>query len=154
MIPLYLVNQGILAKPALYLSDFFERHRASYYDALMQVRVSNNLIHWVRFFLQGISETARKGRDVFQQILALRSQVEMDLLSLGKRAPLARKALNVLYRQPIMTSKQLEIALKITQPTADKLITSMIDKAILVEKTGQQRGRVYLFEPYIQLFLT
>ena len=73
MIPLYLVSHGLLAKPSLYLSDFFERNRASYYDALMRVRVSNDITHWVRFFLSGMAETATKGRDAFRQILALRT---------------------------------------------------------------------------------
>ena len=68
MIPLYLISNGLLAKPSLYLSDFFERNRASYYDALMQVRAANNMIHWVRFFLNGVAQTAAKGRDVFRQI--------------------------------------------------------------------------------------
>lgn len=45
LIPLYLVSHGLLAKPSLYLSDFFERNRASYYDALMRVRISNDMIH-------------------------------------------------------------------------------------------------------------
>ena len=72
LIPLYLVSHGLLAKPSLYLSDFFERNRASYYDALMQVRVSNDLIHWVRFFLNGVAQTATKGREIFSQILTLR----------------------------------------------------------------------------------
>lgn len=49
MVPLYLVSRGILAKPSLYLSDFFEKNRASYYDALMRVRVSNDMIYWIRF---------------------------------------------------------------------------------------------------------
>ena len=75
LIPLYLVSNGLLAKPSLYLSDFFERNRASYYDALMRVRVSNDLTHWARFFLAGVAETAAKGRDVFRQILALRTEV-------------------------------------------------------------------------------
>lgn len=61
LIPLYLVSQGLLAKPSLYLSDFFERHRASYYDALMRVRVSGDLIHWVRFFLQGVARRRPRG---------------------------------------------------------------------------------------------
>lgn len=87
LIPLYLVNYGLLEKPSLYLSDFFERNRASYYDALMSVRVSNDLIHWVRFFLQGVAETATKGRDVFRQVLALRTEVELAVLTLNEICP-------------------------------------------------------------------
>jgi Fic family protein len=45
MIPLYFVSHGLLAKPSLYLSDFFERNRASYYDALMRVRLSHDMLH-------------------------------------------------------------------------------------------------------------
>lgn len=71
--PLYLVSHGLLAEPLLYLSDFFGRNRASYYDALMRVRTSNDLIHRVRFFLSGVAQTASKGRDVFRQVLALRA---------------------------------------------------------------------------------
>lgn len=66
-----------LAKPSLYLSDVFERNRASYYDALMRVRISNDLIHSVRFFLKGITETAIKGREVFQQVLVFQQDTRL-----------------------------------------------------------------------------
>lgn len=154
LIPLYLVSNGLLAKPSLYLSDFFERHRSSYYDALMRVRVSNDLIHWVRFFLRGVAETATKGRQVFQQILSLRTQVEHDILSLGKRAPNAKLALNVLYRQPIVSAADLESALSISTPTANALIRDFERLGILTETTGQARGRVYEFQRYLGLFLS
>src|SRR5690606_26478962 len=108
LIPLYLISNGLLAKPSLYLSDFFERNRASYYDALMRVRISNDLIHWVRFFLRGVAETAAKGRDVFSKILVLRTEVEGAVLNLGKRTPNARQTLNLLYRKPIITAGDIE----------------------------------------------
>lgn len=152
LIPLYLVNCGALSKPSLYLSEFFELHRASYYDALMGVRVANNMLHWVRFFLRGVAETARKGRDVFRQILLLRTDVENAVLSLGKRAPLAREALKLLYRNPILTAQELMRALAITSPTANALIKGLISLQILHEITGQQRSRVYVFERYLSLF--
>ncbi len=154
LIPLYLVSQGLLAKPSLYLSDFFERNRSSYYDALMKVRVSNDLIHWVRFFLNGVAQTATKGRDVFRQILALRTEVEHSLLSMGKRAPTARQALNLLYRKPIVSAADLEQAIHVSTPTANALIRTLIGKGILREITGQQRGRVYVFDRYLNLFLS
>ncbi len=153
LIPLYLVSHGLLAKPSLYLSDFFERNRASYYDALMRVRTSNDLIHWVRFFLSGLSQTATKGKAVFQQILALRTQTEQSILDLGKRAPLARQTLNHLYRQPIVDARGLEVALDISAPTANALLKALVNKGILTEVTGQQRGRIYEFKPYVDLFL-
>ena len=54
-----LVSFGLLHKPALYLSDFFERHRGEYYDHLMAVRTTHKLEPWVRFFLLGMRETPR-----------------------------------------------------------------------------------------------
>jgi Fic family protein len=154
MIPLYLVSNGLLAKPSLYLSDFFERNRASYYDALMRVRVSNDLIHWVRFFLAGVAETASKGRDVFRQILALRTEVEHAVLDMGKRTQTARAALNVLYKTPLVSSADLERALEISTPTSNTLIRELIRVGVLVEITGQRRGRIYAFDRYLKLFVS
>ncbi len=154
LIPLYLINHGLLTKPSLYLSDFFERNRASYYDALMRVRVGNDLVHWIRFFLNGLAQTAIKGKKVFQQILALRTEAEQATMGMGKRAATARQALNVLYRKPVLSAAELEEALDITTPTANRLIKSLIEKKILVEVTGRQRGRIYAFDRYIDLFVS
>ena len=65
LITLYLIAEGLLSKPSLYLSDFLEQHRGSYYDALTRVRMSNDLAHWVKFFLTAVVETARKGQKIF-----------------------------------------------------------------------------------------
>ncbi|MEI7606547.1 MAG: Fic family protein [Rhodospirillaceae bacterium] len=154
LIPLYLVSHGLLAKPSLYLSDFFERNRASYYDALMRVRVSNDLIHWVRFFLSGVAETATKGRDVFRQILALRSEVEPAIMGLGKRTPNARQVLNLLYRKPLIEASDIQNALGVSVPTSNALIRDFMKLGILVEITGQRRGRSYAFDRYLKLFLS
>lgn len=154
MIPLYLVSHGLLAKPSLYLSDFFERNRASYYDALMRVRIANDLIHWVRFFLRGLAETANKGRDVFRQILLLRTEAEHRVLELGKRAANARSLLNVLYRKPIVSASAIETALSVSTPTANALIRDFERLGLLKEISGQLRGRTYAFDRYLNLFIS
>jgi Fic family protein len=152
LIPLYLVSCGVLSKPSLYLSDFFERNRASYYDALMQVRVGHNLNQWVRFFLKGVAETANRGRDVFRQVLLLRNEVEQAVRGLGKRSPLAHEALKRLYRNPMVSAPELEAWLQVSTPTANGLIKDFIRLGILSEITGQQRGRIYVFGRYLRLF--
>ncbi|MDD5390196.1 MAG: Fic family protein [Gallionellaceae bacterium] len=153
LVPLYLVSHGLLAKPSLYLSDFFERNRASYYDALMRVRISNDLIHWVRFFLRGVAETAAKGRDIFKQILALRTEVEHQMLTLGKRAPNAKQALNLLYRRPMVNAADLMHGLNVSQPTANALLNDFSRLGVLREVTGAGRNRLYVFETYLDLFI-
>src|SRR5207253_7997337 len=54
MITLYLVAEKILREPTLYLSDFFERNKGQYYDALTLFRTNNDIEHWLKFFLVGI----------------------------------------------------------------------------------------------------
>jgi Fic family protein len=112
----------------------------------MRVRVSNDLIHWVRFFLQGVAETATKGRDVFRQILTLRTDVEQRILSLGKRVPNARAALDVLYRQP-RSPPTTEHALGVSKPTAHALVRDFERLGVLTETTGQMRDRLYASLP-------
>ena len=153
LIPLYLINHKLLTKPSLYLSAYFERNRASYYDALMRVRVGNDLIHWVRFFLTGIMETAAKGRDVFHNILNLRMETEQCVLSLGKRATNAKAALDFLYRRPFVDAIALEQELGVSRATAHNLIRELVRLGILTETTGQQRGRVFGFANYLRLFI-
>ena len=142
LVPLYLVSNGLLVKPSLYLSDFFERNRASYYDALMRVR----------FFLRGVAETATKGRNVFQQVLALRTDAEQKVLTLGRRVPNARQALNVLYRRPMVGAADLERALSTSNQTANALLRDFVNLGLLREVTGAARNRLYVFETYLDLF--
>lgn len=154
LITLYLVSSGMLQKPSLYLSDFFERNRAAYYDALMQARTANDLNHWVRFFLAGVLETATKGRDTFRRILALRGEVEAKCLTLGKRAPTARNALNLLYRKTAVTAKDIEAELGLSTPSANALLKELLRLGILKEVTGLQRRRIFVFQDYLTLFLS
>ena len=153
LITLYLVSQGLLTKPSLYLSDFFERHRASYYDALMAVRTSGDMTHWVRFFLTGVAETAAKGRDTFQQILALRTEVEGRMHELGRRGKTGLTLLKLLYRRPVVTVAEVARALGISAPTANTLVADFERLGVLRELTGYARNRVFAFETYLNLFL-
>jgi len=152
MITLYLVNKGILKKPILYLSDFLETHRRLYYENLMRVRDKNDLSQWFKFFLVGVIETSKKGIATFDNILQLQKQVEIKLQTLGSRAANAQKITNYLYQRPSINAEKVSETAKISLPSAYKLIADLEKLEILKEITGGQRGRVYVFDRYIQLF--
>jgi Fic family protein len=152
IITLYLIEHGMLTKPSLYLSDFIEKHKGAYYDALTRVRASNDLLHWVRFFLNAIVETAKQGCETFQAILALRHQVEGKIVTLGRRAENGRHLLMHLYKKPVITGTQVAALLDVTPRAANGLIQELVTLGILNETTGYKRNRVFTFQAYLELF--
>ncbi len=153
LITLYLVSNGLLSKPALYLSDFFEKNRQLYYDNLSNVHSKNNLEQWIKFFLVAVIETSKNSIETFNHILLLRKEIEeKDILKLNKKITLAKKFLNYLYSQPIVALQDVIDELKITKPTANAIITDFVNLNILKETTGKKRNRIYTFEKYISLF--
>ena len=153
LITLYLVDKGLLHKPALYLSDFFERNRGAYYDALTVVRSSNDLLHWLRFFLTAVVETATSSKNTFMAIMTLRHEVEHQILTLGKRAENAKKLLLHLYQRPMVSIGDVAEMLSLTHQSASALVKQLKNLNILVETTGYGRNRLYLFKRYFDLFM-
>jgi len=152
MITLYLVEKGILKKPILYLSDFFERNRMLYYDNLTRVREKNDLSQWFKFFLVGVIETAKNGINTFDSILKLQKDVEIKLQTLGSRSHNAQLILNHLYQRPIIDAQKVKDLTGLSSPSVYKLIEELEKLEILTEITGGKRGKIYLFRDYTKLF--
>lgn len=152
LITLYLVSNNLLLKPTLYLSEFLEKHRGQYYDALTRVRESNDISHWIRFFLQAVIDTSEKGKLTFENILRLHRSTESNLVKLGRRAENARKLLMHLYQSPVTTIKQVEDLLNMNYARANSLVTSLVSMNILQETTGYSRNRIFVFRRYIDTF--
>ena len=152
LITLYLVSNNLLLKPTLYLSEFLEKHRGQYYDALTRVRESNDISHWIRFFLQAVIDTSEKGKLTFENILRLHRRTENNLVKLGRRAENARKLLMHLYQSPVVNIKQVEDLLNMNYARANSLVTSLVSMNILQETTGYSRNRIFVFRRYIDTF--
>ena len=152
LITLYLVSKGILKRPILYLSDFFEKHRTLYFDNLMRVRTHNDMTQWLKFFLTGIIETSQKGVETLNAIMQLKQMVEKQIDTLGKRGADARILLDSLYKKPIISPAETITLINKTPQTAYNLISNLEKLEILKEITGAQRNKLYSFEPYINLF--
>jgi Fic family protein len=152
MITLYLVEKGILKKPILYLSDFFERNRILYYDNLTKVREKDDLSQWFKFFLVGVIETAKSGINTFDSILKLQKEVEVKLQTLGSRSHNAQLILNQLYQKPIIDAQKVKEVTNLSSPSVYKLIDELEKLEILTEITGAKRGKIYLFREYTKLF--
>lgn len=153
LITLYLVSNGLLTRPTLYLSAFFEKNKSLYYDNLSRVRTHNDLTQWLKFFLEGIKQIAQNSTETFKAIIALRQEIEhRDILTLGKKTKLAQKFIHFLYSKPITDSQEVAKQMAVNPSTALRLIEDFIRLGILKEITGFRRNRIFVFDKYLHLF--
>ena len=153
LITLYLLSNNVLAKPVLYLSDFFEKNQQLYYDNLTLARTKNDMHQWLTFFLTSVLETAQHSIDAFNAITTLRRDVENKrVIQLGKKVPLAMELIKYLYSKPIIEVNEIGSALSINISTAHRLVQDFEKLGILKEQTGYKRNRIFVFEDYLNLF--
>jgi len=154
LIPLYLANFNLLHKPALYLSDYFERNRLDYYDHLTVARTRDDLFAWLRFFLVGVQETAGRSIGVFKGILGLKERIEREVMPQfhARRQANAQGLMRSLYQRPVINVKIAKELLSVQTNTASSLIGDFEKFGILEEMTGYKRNRTFVFSHYVQLF--
>ncbi len=155
LITLYLVSNGLLHAPSLYLSDFFEKNKTYYYDNLHRVRTHNDLNQWLRFFLAGIIETSENSIQAFKSIIALRDKVERELIpTLGSKAKIekANRFVRLLYKHPIVNNVIIREETGMETSTINRLIKDFQALNILKEMTGFKRNRMFVFSEYFNLF--
>lgn len=152
LITLYLVNKGLLKRPILYLSDFFEQYRDLYYDNLTIVRTKNDINQWFKFFLTGIIQTADKGIKTFDEIFKLQKNLTEKISTLGSRSADANKVIDNLYKNPVINVSKVEKIIEKSNVSAYKLIADLEKIGVLHKIAGGQRKRLYIFKDYLDLF--
>jgi Fic family protein len=153
LITFFFCQQEILQRPVLYLSYYFKRHRAEYYDRLQAVRDRGDWEGWLNFFVTGVLETSREATETARRILALREEHRSRITeNLGRAAGNGHRILEHLYQRPVLKVAEIEKLLDITYAAANGLVSRLAALGLLQEITGQKRHRVFRYAPYLDLF--
>ncbi len=153
LITFLLTERGLLSRPVLYLSHYFKRHRAAYYDRLQAVRDAGAWEDWLAFFLRGITEVSREAASTAQAILEMREDYRQRITErLGRAAGNGHRIMDRLFDHPIVTVATVRDWLDLTPPGANNLVRRLADIGLLREITGYARNRRFRFDPYLRLF--
>lgn len=153
LITFLLCEQNILQRPLLYISYFFKKHRAEYYQHLQAVRDNGNWEDWLKFFLRGVYEVAQEAAATARKIVNLKEEHRQLLLSnMGRKSGNAIALLESLYFKPIFTVEHAETITKLTYPNANVLVKKLIEFGLVKEITGQKRNRAFSYAPYLDVF--
>lgn len=152
LIPLILVQAGVIREPLLYLSVFFKKHRQAYYEHLNQVRLSGDWETWLLFFIDAVAETANQAVVTAQQLNQLRHEDKTRVSQLGRQSGSASQIIDALFQQPIASINKLIELTGLTAATIGKLLHLLEhEMAIVKEITGQKRNRAFAYVRYIEI---
>jgi Fic family protein len=152
MITLYLVNAGMLEKPLLYTSDYFEKNKSLYYDKLTFARDKNDLAGWIYYFLQAIESTALRAVASLNEIISLKDNLTTTKIpTLGRKTKNAQKLLDLIFTRPVVTGSFVSDNIGLSPKASNDLIRDFISLKILKEVTGHKRNRLFVFLEYLNI---
>ena len=143
LLSLMLCAEGVLPRPLLYLSGYFERHRRAYYDGLLAVSQGGEWEAWILYFLRGIDEQGQDAAHRAALLLALRETYRQRLHEAGATASV-QKLIEQLFITPAITTARAGKVLDVSKRTARLSIEKLVEAQILQEVTGRARGRVFV----------
>ncbi len=117
------------------------------------MREKNDLMHWLKYFLTGVDETARQASSTLSEILKMKEDVENTLRNTaGRRTQSALVLLTHLFEKPFIHVKRAEEICDLSTKAANGMVNLFVQQGILKEVSGKTRYRLFLFEPYLNLF--
>src|SRR5882672_12817626 len=126
---LYLVQQGLLDIPVLYLSRHIVRTKADYYRLLQQVRESDAWEEWVLYILSAEERTAS---DTVNTIVAIRSALMDYKHRIRNQFKFySQDLINNLFTHPYTKIAFIERDLKVSRLTATKYLDALADQGFL-----------------------
>ena len=138
---LYLVTQGLMDIPILYLSRYIIRTKADYYRHLQTVRTEADWEGWLLYLIRGVEETSR---DSVGRVVAIRTLMQQTKHDIRERFPkiYSQDLLNNLFRHPYTKIEFIERDLGVSRPTATKYLEQLAAAGVLKK---QKMGRTNYF---------
>jgi Fic family protein len=127
---LYLVHQGLLDTPVLYLSRYINQFKTDYYRLLQAVRDTGNWEEWLLFMLEGIVQTAIETTSLVVQINALMQQVKHQIRTELPKI-YSQDLVNNLFRHPYTKIDFLMTELMVHRNTAAKYLDELVRIGLL-----------------------
>lgn len=151
LITLFLMENGVLSKPALYISYFLKRNRIEYYDRMTDVRKKSNYEQWIKFFLQAIIESSSDANQTIDKLRELHDKYTDVIAKTFTRSTNALKLFEYLEQSPIIDVTKTANAMGLSFNAVDGLVNKFIDLGILVATSDAKRNKTFAYKEYLDI---
>lgn len=151
LIALTLCAAGVLREPMLYLSLYFMRRRQDYYELLNGVRENGDWETWIKFFLEGVRETAEGAYETARRLLDLFEADQARIQKIGRPSGSALRTHQALKERPVSSIRVIRDGTGLSFPAASSAINRLAELGIVREITGAERNRVFVYDRYLAI---
>lgn len=151
LITFILCAEGLLKQPMLYLSLYLKANRQAYYDHLQNVRETGDWESWIKFFLQGVIETAEQAANTAQALVALFTKDRALIQQSDKATATTQIVYDALLRQPVTNTRRLRKLTGKPLPTLLRALDGLQQLGIITETTGKERHKVFAYRAYLDI---
>ncbi len=148
LVSLLLCAEGLLPRPLLYLSAYFEKNRADYYRTLREVSTQGLWNQWLAYFLEGVREQSYGAIATANRLAALRAEYH-ERLHAPRATGLLHKLVDALFISPATTIPQAAQLLEVTYRAAQQNVERLAAAGILREITGRKRNRIFISDEIV-----
>lgn len=146
---LYLVMEGLLTMPVLYLSRYIIRNKGEYYRQLQSVRDTDEWEPWILYMLEAVEQTSQQTILLVNGIKDLMMDYKHRIRS-GYPRLYSQDLINNLFRHPYTKIEFLMRDLNISRLTAAKYLDTLAADGFLV-KEKIWRSNYYVNLPLFNL---
>lgn len=138
---LYLVKEGLLDIPVLYLSQYIVRHKPDYYRLLQTVREEDTWEDWVLYLLEAVEQTAGQTITTVQAIKTALFDYKQRIRAGYKFY--SQDLINNLFMHPYTKIEFVQRDLGVSRITATKYLEALTEGGF-VQKQRIGRGNYYV----------
>lgn len=149
LIPMYLFAQKQIDLPCFFISEALENDKIRYYTLLNDIRFKNDWNEWIRFFLATVTRQCNKYIDIISSINDLYERHLTEAKELVRSSNIV-DIMNVLYKYPVITAKQIEEITEIPTTSINRYLGLLVEHRILYSN-NKKRNRTYFYYDLIDI---
>ena len=143
LIPIFLLERGLIDKPLLFVSPAIDGQKDVYVDHMLEVSRSGAWTPWLRFFLDVVARSARGATRTIDRLESLRKDFADRISSAGGSARYITVA-DRLFSTPVITIPRVATIMGVTYPAAQNAVRRLVELGILEELEGSSQPRRFI----------
>lgn len=150
LIPIYLIQRGVLQQPLLYFSPAVEGQKERYVDAMLAVSKRGAWTDWLVFFLEAVTAACAKSADTIGRLLTLRDKFRRQIAESGGSARYAVIA-DRLFFSPVTSAPEAAALLQVSYPAAQNALTRLENLGIVSSLDYTSHPKRYISTPVLDI---